>query len=141
MIEKFTMRNPIVDKIIDIVCDDFYAEKEHIIGRSRRREFVIVRHAIMFLCKEFTQVSLQHIGHHFGRRDHSSVIHGVTNTENLIDSDKVFRQKMADLKNRVVVSLGGFKKENPDDEFYSELLHCANWEGVKETQKFEEIEE
>jgi chromosomal replication initiation ATPase DnaA len=141
MIEKFTMRNPIIDKIIDIVCDDFYAERDQILSKSRRREYVIVRHATMFLCKEFTQVSLKHIGGHFGQRDHSSVIHGVTNTENLIESDKVFRQKMSDLKSRVVLALGGFKKESPDEEFYSELLYCENWEGIKGSKLFEEVEE
>lgn len=113
VIEKFTMRNEIIDKIIDVVCEDFYAERESILSKSRRREFVIVRHAAMSICKEFTHVSLQNIGRHFGSRDHSSVLHGLNCTSDLIDSDKVFRQKMIDVKTRVVIALGG-EKEEPD---------------------------
>lgn len=109
--DYFTMRNEIIDKIIDVVCEDFYADREAILSKSRRREFVIVRHAIMSICKEFTQVSLKNIGGHFGNRDHSSVLHGLSCTEYLIETDKVFRQKMSDVKTRVVIALGGEKEE------------------------------
>jgi chromosomal replication initiator protein len=122
------MRNPIIDKIIDLVCEDFYADKEAIISKSRRRELVVVRHAIMAICKEFTQVSLQNIGRHFGGRDHSSVIHGINSTGDLVDTDRVFKQKMQDVKTRVAIVLGGEKKENEEEEFYSETLYCENWE-------------
>jgi chromosomal replication initiator protein len=128
MIEKFTMRNPIIDKIIDLVCEDFYAEKEAIISKSRKRELVVVRQAIMTICKDFTHVSLANIGRHFGGRDHSTVIHALNSTSDLIETDRVFKQKMIDVKTRVAISLGGEKKESEDEEFYSEMLYCENWE-------------
>lgn len=127
MIEKFTMRNPVIDKIIDLGCDDFYADKDAVMGKSRRREIVVVRHAIIALCKEFTQLSLKNIGSHFGNRDHSSVIHALNCVDQLMETNKVFNQRMSDIKSRVLMALGGERVEGEDEEFYSELLHCENW--------------
>lgn len=134
----FTIRNPIIDKIIEIVCEDFYMEKEAVLGQSRKRELVITRQVIMLIAKEFTEASLVTIGSHLGR-DYTTVIHGVEGITNLMFTDRVLKQKVLEAKNRVCMMIGKF--EEPDDDFYSEILHCENWEGENKSKPLEEIEE
>src|SRR5918998_131734 len=54
---------------------------------SRRRGVVIARGVAMYLARQLTGRSLEHIGAFFGGRDHTTVLHGCRRIEGLIDSD------------------------------------------------------
>ncbi|MFK7843675.1 MAG: chromosomal replication initiator protein DnaA [Rhodothermales bacterium] len=90
-----SVRNQVtMDEIIEIVSESFGTPSEYIVGKSRKREIVIARHAAMYLAKEFTHRSLKSIGLHFAGRDHSTVIHAVKAVADRIETEPSFRQKL-----------------------------------------------
>tara|TARA_B100001250_G_scaffold25218_1_gene20962 strand:- start:11045 stop:12391 length:1347 start_codon:yes stop_codon:yes gene_type:complete len=66
-------------------------------SKSRQVDFVFARHIAMFLCRELTNNSLVHIGNHFGKRDHATIIHACKTIEEKINSDK----QTSDLVNKI----------------------------------------
>ena len=57
-------------------------------SKSRQVDLVFARHIAMFLCRELTNNSLAHIGNHFGKRDHATIIHACKTIEEKIKKDK-----------------------------------------------------
>ncbi|NLE37639.1 MAG: ATP-binding protein [Pirellulaceae bacterium] len=53
-------------------------------SRSRRRETVAARGVAMHLARRLTPLSLEQIGHYFGGRDHTTVLHSCRKTEILL---------------------------------------------------------
>ena len=89
--------------IIDIVAEHFGISPEDIISRKRNSEFVLPRKIVMYLCRELTATSYVNIGKLLGKKDHTTVMHGV----------KKITGEMAvneELKNKVDIII---KKINP----------------------------
>lgn len=63
--------------IIDIVAEHFGVNPEDITSKKRNSEFVEPRQVVMYLCRELTDVSYQNIGRILGKKDHTTIIHGV----------------------------------------------------------------
>ena len=61
-------------------------------GPSRRRAVVTARDVAMYLARSLTRNSLEQIGHYFGGRDHTTVLHGCRKTGNLVKTDPAVRQ-------------------------------------------------
>ena len=57
-------------------------------SKSRQANIVFARHIAMFLCRDLTNNSLVHIGNHFGKRDHATIIHACKTIEEKINNDK-----------------------------------------------------
>ncbi|SVC91141.1 uncharacterized protein METZ01_LOCUS343995, partial [marine metagenome] len=57
-------------------------------SKSRQANIVFARHVAMFLCRELTDNSLVHIGNHFGKRDHATIIHACKTIEEKTNNDK-----------------------------------------------------
>ncbi|HDZ04872.1 hypothetical protein LCGC14_0371160 [marine sediment metagenome] len=74
--EKFDVLMKNISKVFDV-------DKEHIIGKVRRREYVEPRHCLIFMACSLTSLSLEYIGVKVGGRDHSTIIHSRENFYNL----------------------------------------------------------
>jgi hypothetical protein len=61
--------------------------------KTRKREIVFARQAIMYFMKKYTKDSLATIGGHFGK-DHATVLHACKTISNLMDSDKRINYKI-----------------------------------------------
>ncbi len=61
-------------------------------GPSRRRAVVTARDVAMYLARSLTRNSLEQIGHYFGGRDHTTVLHGCRKTGSLLKTDPAVRQ-------------------------------------------------
>jgi chromosomal replication initiator protein len=57
-------------------------------SKSRQANIVFARHVAMFLCRDLTSNSLVHIGNHFGKRDHATIIHACKTVEEKINNNK-----------------------------------------------------
>lgn len=79
---KKTVR-PIVTpgKIIDAVCRHFSVKSVDLCGTSRKASLVKARQVLMFLLRNELDLPLTQIGQLIGGRDHSTVIHGVSQIE------------------------------------------------------------
>ena len=70
-------------------------------GPSRRQPLVLCRQVAMYLCRELTDLSLPKIGHHFGGRDHTTVIHSVDKVKRIIRSDRTVFDRVHSLSQQL----------------------------------------
>ncbi|HPG39108.1 MAG TPA: chromosomal replication initiator protein DnaA [bacterium] len=73
-------------------------------AKTRKKEIVQARQLAMYLCKLMTESSLKTIGLHFGGRDHSTVIHAITSTEESLKSDNKLREHVDTIKNKIEIA-------------------------------------
>jgi chromosomal replication initiator protein len=67
-------------------------------GPSRRRGIVQARAAAMYLARELTGKSLAELGAHFGRRDHTTVLHSVRLIESRLRADPTTKRAIAEIR-------------------------------------------
>ncbi len=64
-----------VDEIVKIVSGYYNMEPELIYDKTRKKEIVYVRQIIMYILREFFNISYPGIGKEIGGRDHTTVMH------------------------------------------------------------------
>ena len=74
--------------IIDTVCEQYGIKKEEIVSKKRVTEVVIPRQVVMYLCREFTDASLDEIGRLLGKKDHTTVMNGHKQIKSKLMSDE-----------------------------------------------------
>lgn len=89
--------------IIDVVAEHFGVSPEDITSKKRNSEYVLPRQVVMYLCRNLTDYSLTAIGKVLGKKDHTTIIHGVDKITEELNTDE-------DLKNKVDIIM---KKLNP----------------------------
>lgn len=80
--------------IINVVAEHFGVKPEDITSKKRNSEFVQPRQVVMYLCRELTDVSQVNIGKILGKKDHTTVIHGVKKIEAEIENNEELRNKI-----------------------------------------------
>lgn len=70
-----------IDQIIEQVADYYKIPVNNLRERNRRKEVAHARQVAMYIAKSITDHSLKTIGLNFGGRDHSTVIHAVSQIE------------------------------------------------------------
>lgn len=94
-----------VEFIQDLVADHFDVPVDKLKGQTRKRSIVIARQLSMYLAKNLTNKSLKSIGENFGGRDHSTVIYSCKAVQDLLDTDMIFKDTVADLEKKIKMSL------------------------------------
>ncbi|MDX1905033.1 MAG: chromosomal replication initiator protein DnaA [Thermonemataceae bacterium] len=102
IIQKSDERHPenidtSIDGIQRAVCQYFGVTEQDLKGKTRTKSLALARQIAMYLCKEYTELSLKAIGFHFGGRDHSTVIHAVQTISDMRELDAVVRNDLASL--------------------------------------------
>ena len=95
-----------VENIKILVAEHFQVPIEKLGGKTRKRSIVIARQLSMYLAKNLTNKSLKNIGNNFGGRDHSTVIYSCKAVQDLMDTDIIFKDTVAELEKKVQLSLG-----------------------------------
>lgn len=80
--------------IINVVAEHFGVRPEDITSKKRNSEFVQPRQVVMYLCRELTDTSLINIGKLLGKKDHTTVIHGVNKVASEIQNNEEFKNKV-----------------------------------------------
>ena len=104
MIDKYvkvTSREITIDYIQKVVCSHFGLSIETINSPTRHREIVQARQLIMYFAKKYTKYSLATIGMHCGNKDHATVLHACKTINNLIDTDKQFRNQAEKIDKKI----------------------------------------
>ena len=94
-----------VENIAQLVADHFNVPLETLSSKTRKRQVVIARQLSMYLAKNYTKSSLKTIGDNFGGKDHSTVIYSINTVRDLIDTDSMFKDTVAELEKKVELSL------------------------------------
>src|SRR5690606_9890563 len=98
---KNATREVSIDQIQKVVSDYFQMDVETLQSKTRKRHIVQARQLAMFFAKKYTKASLASIGSQIGQRDHATVLHACKTIDNLIETDKQFRQYVEDLKRKL----------------------------------------
>jgi chromosomal replication initiator protein len=75
------------DDIINRVASYSGHNRDDLLGPSRRQPLARYRQIAMYLCREYTDLSLPKIGKAFGGRDHTTVLHAVDKIKRMMQSD------------------------------------------------------
>jgi len=100
-IVKSTRREVSIDYIQKIVCDYFNISVDSLKSKTRKREIVQARQVAMYFAKTFTKNSLAVIGSVIGGKDHATVLHACRTVQNLMDTDKKFKQYVDDIEKKL----------------------------------------
>ena len=77
--------------IIDTVAEHFHISPEDITSSKRSSEIVMPRQIVMYLCRHMLDIPLKSVGTYVGKRDHSTVIHGVNKIESELKTSETLR--------------------------------------------------
>ena len=90
-----------MDYIQKAVAAHYSVSLESLKSKSRKREFVTARQIAMYFAKKYTNHSLKSIGHYFGGRDHSTVIHALQTVNNMLDTEPRFKLSFKDIQQKI----------------------------------------
>ena len=93
-----------IEFIQKITSEHFGFPDDLMRAKTRKKEISQGRQIAMFLCKNLTDSSLKTIGLHFGGRDHSTVIHAINTTEEMISKDAKLKETINIIKNKIEIS-------------------------------------
>jgi chromosomal replication initiator protein len=86
-----------IEAIIEKVCAYYHVPVNNMLQKNRRKEVARARQVAMYIAKSKTNHSLQSIGLNFGGRDHSTVVHAVSQIEDQIKEDGSLARDIATL--------------------------------------------
>ncbi len=87
--------------IIEVVAEHFSVNPEDITSKKRNSEFVLPRQIVMYLCRTMTDTSFSNIGKILGKKDHTTVIHGVNKITEDINNNEELRNKIEVIKKKI----------------------------------------
>ena len=87
--------------IINVVAEHFGVKPEDISSKKRNSEFVQPRQVVMYLCRELTDVSLNNIAKLLGKKDHTTIIHGINKVEAELETNEDLRNKIEIIKKKI----------------------------------------
>lgn len=87
--------------IIEIVAEHFGVNVDDITSKKRNSEFVEARQIVMYLCRSMTDTSYQNIGRILGKKDHTTIIHGVNKITEEVENNKELKNKIEIIKKKI----------------------------------------
>ncbi len=93
-----------VDYIIDVVAEHFNLRSADLASTKRTKDLVYPRQIAMYLCRQLTNESLHDIAIALGKKDHTTVIHGINTIEKDMKNDEVLRGNIDILKKKILPS-------------------------------------
>ncbi|WP_375561579.1 chromosomal replication initiator protein DnaA [Bernardetia sp. OM2101] len=90
-----------IDAIEEIVAAFFQVTLEQLKGKTRKKEIAVARQFAMYLTKEYTDLPLKAIGWHFGKRDHSTVIHACKVVPIKMEQEESYKKTFDEIIKRI----------------------------------------
>ena len=87
--------------IINVVAEHFNISPDDITSKRRNSEFVQPRQICMYLCRKLTNESLQNIGKALGKKDHTTVIHGIDKITFEVANSEEMKNKIDIIKKKI----------------------------------------
>ena len=95
-----------VETIISTVCEYFNVTRDHLLSKTRKRQIVQARQIAMYECRNLIpNCSLSTIGSELGGKDHATVLHACSTVQDLMSTDKLFRQWVSDIESMLLVTV------------------------------------
>lgn len=88
--------------VISATADHFRVDTEALTGKGRTGRINQARQIAMYLIREMTDSSLPQIGEAFGKRSHTTVLHGCNKIIELMEFDNSLRQHVMDIREKLL---------------------------------------
>jgi chromosomal replication initiator protein len=85
---------PTIGRVQEVVARRWGVTPEGLRSKARIKTLTVPRQVAMYLARELLQMQLVEIGHAFGGRDHSTVIHSVDKVHKLMSRDRHYRERV-----------------------------------------------
>ena len=85
-------------RLVELV-EDVYDTSIQI--KNRRQSVIFGRKAAAYILKKYTQLSLNEIAKHIGVGDHTTVIYNIKTAENLMFSEKWYKEKVDEIEKEI----------------------------------------
>ena len=93
-----------IDTIVKTVCEYFNITRDTLLSKTRKRQIVQARQIAMYECRNLIpNCSLSTIGSELGGKDHATVLHACSTVQDLMSTDRGFRQWVSDIEGMIVV--------------------------------------
>jgi len=87
-----------VEEIVKIVAGFYNIEPASIYEKTRKKEIVYVRQIVMYILREYFNISYPAIGKDIGGRDHTTVIHSYEKVQEKMKENPELQEEIAQLK-------------------------------------------
>ena len=88
-------------KIQQLVADYYQVKQQDLVSTSKLKHFVKPRQIAMYLCKQYTNLSLQKISHDFAKKNHATVLHAIKTIEILQVSCQKTKNEILFLQSKI----------------------------------------
>ncbi len=88
--------------IIEVVAEHFGVNPEDIASKKRTAELVQPRQIVMYFCRELTTNSLQNIAKAIGKKDHTTVLHGIKTISKEMESNEELKNKVDIIRKKIM---------------------------------------
>jgi chromosomal replication initiator protein len=87
--------------IMNCVCDHLQIELKDVKSSKRNYDIALARQLCMFLLKDILKLQLIKIARHVGRKDHTTVMHGISKVEKMINDDIEVSRMVSEIKSKI----------------------------------------
>ena len=91
-----------IDKVQKVVCDYFNITRDELLSKTRKRQIGQARQIAMYMSRTLINCSLSTIGAEIGGKDHATVLHACSTVNDLMTTDKAFKQYVTDIEKILV---------------------------------------
>lgn len=89
--------------ILKVVCEHYDINPQAVLSNKKTKEISVVRQIIMYLLREYiNDMSLKSIAEFLGKKDHTTVMHGIGKIENDMDNDSKLKNNIDIIKKKLV---------------------------------------
>jgi len=90
-----------MDQILERVAAHYQVKPSDLRSKKRTRLISLARQVVMVLARRLTPLSLGEIGQHFGGRDHTTVLYGISKVETAMEANPRFQAEINRLADRL----------------------------------------
>lgn len=92
------------EEVIKVICDFYEIKSTQLKGAKRDAKLVRARQACMYVLKKDVGITYSEIGNILGGRDHTTIMHGVTKIEGLLNDNLVSEENLGikEIHNKVL---------------------------------------
>jgi len=90
-----------IGSIQTLVAEGFGMSVDDLVSSKRTAEIALARQVAMYLCREHTESSLQHIGQAFRKKDHTTVIHAHKKVSQMVKNGDGIKDIVENIKNKL----------------------------------------
>lgn len=87
-----------LEEVVKIIAGFYTMDPEKIYEKTRKKEIVYVRQVVMYILREYFNISYPAIGKEIGGRDHTTVIHSYEKVKEYIKDDPNITQEIEQIR-------------------------------------------